>query len=87
MNRRCDGPHVRLYQAGSITLLPLAEWKLLNAAIDGEHEWFATRTLHGARLRIRVASITDIAEMTQDVLDALEADEPDEEEDGKWRPS
>jgi hypothetical protein len=94
VTRRSEQPHVRLYQAGSLTLLPPEEWEAANSAIDTELEWFHTRTLHGAKLRVRVSTITDLALITAEAI-ALEAaeraeaeaDEEEEEDDEKWRRS
>lgn len=83
--KHSEKPHTLVFQAdGSRILFPLEAGPTIRQVLKADPMgWLAMADVYGCEVFIRLASITDVHPMTQEVLDALKADTVDEGE--KWR--
>ena len=78
-----DAPHVKVYQAQSVTYLPLAAYESITHALISGAQWWEGETLYGCTSTIRCASITDVHFTPQSALDIGKA----EDDEAQWQPT
>lgn len=72
--KRTDGPHVRVYQGSSLTLLPATAYEPLTHGLQCGSAWWEGTDLYGSPILIRLESITDVTLCTVEALAAAAED-------------
>jgi hypothetical protein len=70
-----DVPHVKVYQAGTMTILPVTAFEPLTHALASGAEWWEGTTAYGSALFVRCATITDVHLVPQAAIDLCKAED------------
>lgn len=77
-----DAPHVKLYQASTMTMLPATAYEPLTHALVSGAEWWEGTTAYGSAFLVRCSTITDVHLVTQHAIELGKA----EDEEAQWQP-
>jgi hypothetical protein len=70
-----DEPHVKLFQAGGMTLFPLSAYESLTHALQAGDVWWEGTTVYGTTVLVRLRTVTDVHFMSAEALAEVKADE------------
>lgn len=70
-----DRPHVKMFQSGTLTCLPMTAYEPLTHALTSGAVWWEGEDLWGSPLLVRLSSVTDVLLCTAESIAKAKAEE------------